>query len=332
MYTLSSNIIIGAFRTNFPCEVHIKKSIHSYVDTATIKIPTSARLKIGSIVTQSVQTGKQFNEGDPVTIQLGYDGVLTTEFVGFVKRVNFSTPCEIECEGYSWQLGNKQINKSWKNSVSINDILVYILQDTGISIHPSSPKISTLLSGFTLHNATGKNVLEQIKKQTGLAIYFIGSALYVGTLYTVGNTNNAQYRLGYNTIKDNELKYRTPEATKIRLKVNYKDAKGKTQFKIFGDTSDQAKEVSINKGTFTDMKLLQEQAMAEASKYRYPGYEGHITTFLLPYAEPGWEAVIKDDKYPERGGSYVLESVETTFGNNGARRKVGLGYNINVNV
>jgi hypothetical protein len=74
----------------------------SYVDRATIKVPITARIKrADETITATAETAKLFKEGDAVSIDLGYNNKFNTEFIGFVSRVNFTTPVEIECEGYS---------------------------------------------------------------------------------------------------------------------------------------------------------------------------------------------------------------------------------------
>ena len=39
------------------------------------------------------------------------------------------------------------------------------------------------------------------------------------------------------------------------------------------------------------------------------GYEGSLTAFLIPFAEPAMAVEIEDTKYPERSGKYFIEAV-----------------------
>ena len=104
MFVLESDITIGQFRFSGVNDVRISKSIHGIVDSALIKIPSIARVvKGGNTNPNPVITGKQFNNGDPVVIKLGYNGVLHTEFVGFVKRRNLNMPLEATQKPHSLQ-------------------------------------------------------------------------------------------------------------------------------------------------------------------------------------------------------------------------------------
>jgi hypothetical protein len=78
-------------------------------------------------------------------------------------------------------------------------------------------------------------------------------------------------------------------------------------------------------GHFGELAELKSFANEKAFKTSYSGYEGSITTFLQPYAEPGFSALINDERYPERNGEYLIESVHTKYGINGARRTVEIG-------
>ena len=67
-------------------------------------------------------------------------------------------------------------------------------------------------------------------------------------------------------------------------------------------------------------------------KYKYTGFDGFLNSFLIPYAQPNMTAVLDDPDYPDqRNGRYVIDSVVTTFGVNGARRKVELGILVGEN-
>ena len=58
---------------------------------------------------------------------------------------------------------------------------------------------------------------------------------------------------------------------------------------------------------------------------KYDGFEGDVTSFLLPYATRGMAAEIIDKEHTNREGNYFIKSVVTTYGMSGARRKVTLG-------
>ncbi len=335
MFVLVSDITIGNFRFNGVNEISISRSLHSIMETATIKIPSIARLVTkGSVLPDVVITGKQFSDGDPVTIKLGYNNDLQTEFTGFVKRCSLSMPMEVECEGYSWLLRRNTIDKFYP-SVTIKDLLTDAV--SGIDgKHTISVQcdIDITLSNVGV-SGCGLDVINSLSKYTdgSLSCFFIKpGVLWCGILYTpyakgtdVLNIGTVNYRLGYNLLKSNDLKERTTENDPVQVEYSKKLGNGD---KLSG-TSD-----AFKKFVRTHKKILNHVADAIALKqlanetvYRknYAGYEGSINTFLQPYTIPGYTAYISDDRYPERNGTYIIEDMEVHFGTAGARRIIGIG-------
>jgi hypothetical protein len=70
---------------------------------------------------------------------------------------------------------------------------------------------------------------------------------------------------------------------------------------------------------------LEEMAKAAIEKLKYDGFEGDVTSFLIPFATRGMKAKILDSEHPNREGNYFIKKVVTTFGTGGARRKVSIG-------
>ena len=70
---------------------------------------------------------------------------------------------------------------------------------------------------------------------------------------------------------------------------------------------------------------LREFVRKEAARLKFDGYRGGLTSFGVPAAEHGDIAVISDPDYPERAGSYFIDSVSKTFGVGGSRREIKLG-------
>ena len=153
-FTLTSNITIGNYTQVKVHGLKIKKSIHKFVDEAVIQVPTLYRLKLnGQFVSNSaVKASDLFQEGDPVAISLGYNNRNQTEFIGFIQRVNFKTPLEIECEGYSYQLRKKSYLKTWKNTTLVA-MLQYLIEGTNITLSPEIPNMP--VAKWYMQNQTG---------------------------------------------------------------------------------------------------------------------------------------------------------------------------------
>lgn len=330
-FELVSNITIGSFKKVKVHDLKIDKSVYDFVDKAVLKLPAKARLRVKDDGTapvvgeQTVETGKVITEGLEVVIELGYNGSLKQEFTGFVSRVNFAVPVEVECEGYSYQLRNKQIDRVFKNESLVN-ILKELIKGTSISITEAKvPNVK--VQKLVLQKNTGVEALIEIRKvlANSVTFFFTGSHLNAELFPLVPNGNEVKYKLGWNTIKDNELKLRQAKNQQVIVRYIGEKSDG-TKITVESGSDGEVKEFRTH--GVTDAATLKKMADAQLSRLSYDGYEGKITAFLVPYAAPAMKAVITDDKYPERSGNYIVESTTVTFGRNGARRKTGIGLKL----
>jgi len=339
MFILGSDITIGPYKKVKPIEVKINKSMFEYVQRAVIKLPVSARIRrAGEVITESVDTAKQFQEGDAVKIDLGYNGSLKNEFIGFVSRINFTSPVEIECEGYSYQLREKTYLKTFAKA-QLLDILKYLVAGTDITLDEKNiPRF--IIDKMVLQKHSGIEALEMIKKISDgtIRIFFIGKMLYAGLLYN-RPLYDVKYRLGWNVIKDGNLKLRQAknqdvtvnyigekkDGTKVKVEVNGKTRTRANVIKTKGAAGTTGETKVIKTHAVTDAASLQQMAAAKMQQLSFDGYEGKITAFLVPFCEPGCKVILEDKKYQERSGNYICESVEVTYGTSGARRTLGIG-------
>ena len=88
MYLPRSKITIGSKYFGGVHDIKIKRSIHTIGATASVKVPVTAVLRQTGTPPAYVETAQVIKAGDPVEIQLGYDGRLYTEFRGYVKLLN----------------------------------------------------------------------------------------------------------------------------------------------------------------------------------------------------------------------------------------------------
>lgn len=328
MFVLQSEIHIGSFKFSGVNEVKIKRSIHSLIDTATIKIPAKSRVldKEGKN-TDDVVTATKFKIGDQVTISLGYDGKLKEEFRGFVSEVKPNTPLEIECEGYSYQLKKQTIMKSWPKA-KLKDILADIVKGTDIKVQIDD------YSNIELLNIQGasKSALEMIDvilkaSQKALDAWFIEpDLLRIGFIYVpdgevmkdVLEKPQVKYRIGFNALQDNNLKVKAPKD----LKIVVKNAENKRDRSANPDADKTIRTYVLNKMPKDAIQKIQDALRLKES---YKGYEGKITGFLQPFCLPGYKAYITDSRYTDRDGDYFIESIEVSYGVIGARRVVEVG-------
>ncbi len=252
MYILNSIITITQASRKLAfkgvSEVRIERSIHNHTDRAVIQLPLSARIKQSNNTGGAgVQTARIFNVGDHIKIELGYNGNLRTEFEGFISEINLTQPLEIVCEGYAWILRmKKNIEKSWQ-SVSLKELLSEVIKNTPISLHPDIPDIT--LKNISINKANGTQVLDYIKDlfKDAITIYFINfNTLYAGLTYIDTTRNSVNYRLGYNTVEQDDLRYKKREDVTVNIELQYRTPTGQQKSIKRGDTSGTVKRDNIS--------------------------------------------------------------------------------------
>lgn len=321
MFLMTAEIKIGSFKPFAPNAVTWSRSIDNYSDSALIKVPAIARLRRDEDSYENVQTGQAFTEGMPTEVLCGYDGKNLRRFKGFVKRVNFSIPLEIECEGYSYQLRKKEGYTASYGATTVKKILADLVAGTDIVLSDLIPEIP--LKNIFFKNVKGTDVLDYLKEKCLLTVYFNYNVLYAGLKMTEVKST-ARYRLNWNTIKDNELKFDSGrELATVNIQVE-KRLKDGTKRKAKDGVKDGSVKV-LKVRHIEDEALLKKIAEEERQKLLHKGYEGSVTAFLIPYAEPGMACSIDDIRYPERTGVYFIEKVDGSFSSNGGRQKIGIG-------
>ncbi|SBV95264.1 conserved hypothetical protein [uncultured Dysgonomonas sp.] len=298
--------------------VEIEKDIFNIKSSCKIKIPISSRLEHKATgQTESVQTAKQFSRGDKIHISLGYSGRLYKEFTGFIYRLNYKTPLEIECEGYEYQLRRPCETKTWA-STSMKEVLEFLIKGTDIKLSEDVPEIK--FPKFIIPaNMTRLEALQMVKDKYGVAIFFIDNLLYAGLAYTL-DRGTVKYKLGWNTIKDDSLKYRNADDVSLKIKAVWiKPDNTKLEAQV-GDPSGSLRTLFFyNVSSKAELEKLGKE---EIKKYKYSGYEGKITTFLEPFAQPGMKGELSDPKYSERDGTYYITKVNVKADTSGGRRTV----------
>lgn len=318
MFILESKVEIGSYIFNQVNEIEITKSVEELSDTAVIKLPTRFKVR---------QNGEQkFTEdaikvGDKVTITLGYEGKYSgVEFTGFVKKISPKIPLEIHCEDALWVLRRKNITKSWEKT-TMKEILTEVVKGTPVQLADNIPSVN--LDKWIIKNANGAQVLESLKKDLLMTAFINDEGkLYCGLqqLTNVGQT--VVYDLNYNLVENN-LEFKSKEERKIKIKYTYIDKENKRKSIEVGDPDGEQR--TYHTSVISDTKKLEEMANAEIEKLKYDGFEGDVTSFLIPYATRGMKAKLLDNEHPNREGNYFIKKVVTTFGTGGARRKITIG-------
>lgn len=317
MFVLGCDIKVGNKRFTAVNDVTIERSVYKLGATATVKVPVTAVLRQADLPATRVETAQAIAVGDPVEIYLGYNGALRLEFRGYVKALNLRTPLEIVCEDEFWACRRRNVTSGGTVTLSA------LLAKCGLSVAFAE---TLTLKNYAVPDKPVSSVLANLVKNYGLSIFFDldGRVYACRPEKVVGDA--VKYELRYNVISDDDLQYLNRKDVKIQVKA--------ISFKADG-TKVEAKK-GVEGGTsrtlyFYDVNSMQELATLvqnELERETADGYDGSLTTFLQPYAAPAMLATITDPVYPDRSGDYYIESVRTTFGRNGARRRIEIGTRV----
>ena len=307
-----------------PTAVKWKRSITDYSDTATITLPAIAMLKTTGDVYKRVETGLQFSEGLKVDIACGYNGNNPMRFRGFIRRINPKIPLELECEGYSYQLRKMQnFNGSYKAGINLKTILNDLVRATDIKLSQAIPDI-TIDTALSFPNLKGTEVLDWFKEKMLMTVHFNFNELYVGLAETQNN-KAVKFRLGWNVVQDDELKFNDKrELADVKIVIGQKGKDGKNESSSEAD-NDNKNLKRLTLPVRVDKATMNKIADDQKKKIQSRGYEGAFTAFLLPDVEPGMAVEIQDTKYPTRSGKYFVEATEGDYSTSGGRQKIKIG-------
>jgi hypothetical protein len=323
-FSLNAEVTIGNYRTTFVHEVKIVSTWQSLSDTCTITLPNLQG-----------QLERTFAAGDAVSVRLGYNGALVSEFSGYVARLRPRVPFQIECEDAMWLLRRSTLKgKSWTRT-TLAEVLAYALKGQKVAVSPSTPQVR-LEPFFIAEGATVAQVLQKLKEEYLLAVYFRGDTIYIGLPYNeqlTGTGARATYELfgdRCNVISDSSLEFATIDDLKLKGEVVNILPDNRRQKITVGDPNGEVRTILLRTGAPLSDAALRSLGEEELSKFRFDGYRGGITTFGVPFVLHSGTAIIKDPRYTERAGSYVIDEVATTYGMSGFRRVLKLGKKISL--
>lgn len=304
MKAMNSEITIGDYIFDNCHAVEVTSTWQRLGDTATIELP-NIEGRLASLL----------KPGDPVEVKLGYDGLLTTEFSGYVVRVHPTMPVRVECLDEAWKLRQQTISMSWK-SVTLREVLSYIAPDALLDQVPEMT-----LAPFRLDEVSRSEALEGINEVYGLAVYFRGPELYCGLPYAQQGIAEEHYHFQLNCLMG-DLAYRRKEDVKVKVKA-VSLMPDNTRLEVpLGDPDGE-----LHTLTFYNLQEgeLRQQAEEQMKRLRFDGYTGSFTGFGQPNPVHGAVVHLYDDVYPARAGSYYIDKVVTSYSPGGFRRAITLG-------
>lgn len=320
MVILRSEITINGYYFDFVNEIDINSSWDMVTDTATIIIPKKLSFQGKPIVAGS---DSLFKRGDPVEIKLGYSDRLNTVFTGYISALKPKLPIEISCDDEMYLLKKKIIKKKSYTSVTLKNLLADIVGST----LPYETNFDMTLTNFRISNATVAQVLDEIRKTYGVVSFVREGKIYVGFAYLEKLRKTHKFDFQKNVVSS-DLEYRRLDDIKIKVKaisIITSDQKKKRIEIELGDADGETRTLNYYNKTEAELRRI---ASEELLKLKYEGYFGSFEAFGEPFVRHSDVVTIIDQKVPEREGSYLVKSVNYTFGQGGYRQKIQLDRKI----
>ncbi len=292
--------------------VHISSTFKELTSRATITLPRNVFTEFDR---QNLK--KTFAIGNPVTISLGYDGVLHQEFSGYVTSLSADIPITIKCEDEMWRLKQLPVNFSASNT-SLANLLKSICP--GYSIDALE---GVALGSVRFAKTTVAKVLEKLKQDFNLYSYMKGRQLVCGKYYAA---NSGLPTVNFNierNIVSNGLTYRSKDDVLIKIKAISILKNGKKIEVEVGDSGGDSLDLTYY--NITLKAELEKLVNADYAKRKADGFDGSLTAFGLPVSHHGYKAKVTSTIYPDRNGLYYIEGVDKDFDTSGFRQTIKLG-------
>lgn len=316
MYTMSYDIRVGHFKIGMLERVDIKKSVELLADTAEIVLPAAEYNKALSVE-------NKLHRGDSVSIKIGYkESGLVEEFRGYLQSVSTdsgSITLKMEDDLYTLR---KEIPNETHKRVKLSELLASVLSAADSSLKVQCDYEWTY-EKFVIYDATAYDVLKKVQEECAADIYIQDGTLHVHPPGAViGQERLYDFSLN---VEECNLTYRNAEDRKFKVLVKATMPDGTIKEVEVGSTGGNRIEVKCPTSDEESMKLRGE---AELKRRSFDGYEGSITTWLIPECYPGDTAEIRDRDYPEKDGVYFVKSVTTEFSKDGGKRNIELGFKL----
>lgn len=303
------------------CEIH--KSVDLLADTCTITLP-------GFAYNKAFRVEQKIKRGDAIEVRLGYDGKLVTEFKGYLLNINTDDgSLTLNCEDDLFVLRKDVKDKQFVHA-TVKEIVQYCLDQTGVSLKLNcSFGDGFIYDKFVISKATAYDVLKKLQEETKANIYIRTNndtkqeELNIHPLYAETH-GYVSYSFQQN-IEESNLKFKRAEDKRVEVIVESVGKDGKTNTVRTGTTGGDQETVKVYGMNEAAMK---QRADSEYLKRVYDGYEGSVSTWMIPTVEPGDSADVFDEDFEFKNGTYYVTAVTTKFDDGGGKREVQLGIKL----
>lgn len=316
MYTMGYDIQVGDYRLGMLDKVEIHRSVELLADTAVITLPASE-------YNRALDIEQQIRRGDAVTVILGYTETgLREEFRGYLQRIGTDNgSITLECEDDLF-LFRVPVPDAVLLNVSLEELLKKVVEGVGGG-YTIDCDYTWKYEKFVIHTATGYDVLKKVQEECGADIYLQNDTLHIHPpAVKMGET--VLYDFAYN-VEECDLTYRRAEDRKVQVVVKALLPDGKVKEFEVGPTGGDRVEV---RSATSDDASMKQRGETELKRLSFDGYDGTISTWMVPYCEPGCVAQLHDADYDYKDGRYYVRAVTTEFGSSGGKRTIELGIRL----
>jgi hypothetical protein len=300
-------------------EVEIICSVDNLADTATIVLPEAV---MNEVILNDLQS--KIGRGSEVVIKLGYDNNLETEFTGYIENIttNDST-LKILCEDALF-LFRVAVKDTELKPTSLKAIAQYLVNQIDPQFKINCD-YDINYEKFTIHQATGFDVLRKIQEETKANIYFdtANKMLHIHPPY-VEKAGDVKFSFHHN-IEESSLEFKRAIDKNVEVTVESTDLRGKVTSVTEGVTGGDRVVLKVGPMSAADMRKVAKAALVKNS---FDGYEGTFDSWLIPVVRPTYTAEMLDMDYEFKNGRYYVVAVTTKFGPDGGIRTTTLGIKL----
>ncbi len=284
--------------------VEIESSWRNLTDTAKVVFPRSYRYRYQKLK-------EHIWRNDRIVIRLGYNNRNYNEFTGFVTEVGNDTPVEIKCEDNMFLLKQITINKLFRK-VNLRELIRQIVP---LEFH--TDVVDVEFGNYDAENMGVAEILEDIKRQTGLYSYFSGNTLVCGKIYSDNKDERIHLSFGKNII-ESSLKYGGED--KIIVEAS-SITNGK---KLKATAGEKGGRIVRIKRKGASLQALKKMANGKLEMLKKEKLSGDVTSFGFPFAVHGDKVEISDNEL-DRNGTFYIDAVKVNFDSGGFRRTIKTG-------
>ena len=312
MLRLTNKVQVGNYILAGVVSVEIDSSWALLTDSCKIMLPSNIWHQ-GKFV--NLADAELIKKGDPITVELGYDGLNDLVFTGFVDSIQAGSPVTVIGQDYMWLLKKKAQNLSYKK-IDLESLLRDLLP-AAINFKA----VGRSLGQFRITKASPAEVLSELKKSYYLHSWFRGNTLYSGLAYWPETLESHSFSFGVNIIEDgSELTFKKAEDNRIKVRaISMLPDNSKIEVEV-GDIEGDVRTLHFYNLAKAELEKIAEESI---KTLRYDGYSGSFLTFGQPMVNHGDIVEIEDPKY-NRAGQYLVKRVLRTFGAQGYRQKIYL--------